>query len=176
MRLESNLNERVFRESQNLNLELAIGEKVKTVKRNFFYIPVLFTLSYLFLLQDNFFGYVLIGFGLIYLINNVNYYTYYSKYKKAHLNSIEKEILYHKSNPNELIINEFRENDFYYKDYRMEFSLIWEKFESYQIKNDFLILKSFGGNYLNFFIHKSEISEKEFDKILTFVRDKINNK
>ena len=103
-------------------------------------------------------------------------YLFYSKYKKSHLDTVESVISYCKLNPNEIIINEFREDTFYYKDYKMEFSLLWNEFERFQLKNDFLILKSFKDNVLNFFIHKSEMDTKEFDKIITIVRDKINNK
>ena len=176
MRIESKLNESYFKESQKINLNFVFGKKLKDVKHNVIMLFFLFFISYLLTSKEISLGYFFLGFGLMFLINILWFYYSYFKIKKQHLKNIEIEIDYYRENEEEFIISEFRKKDFYYKDYKMEFTLIWSKFGSFQLIGDYLVLKYFGGNHLNFFFNKEEMDSKEFDKIVVFARDNINKK
>ncbi|AOW17075.1 hypothetical protein LPB03_06195 [Polaribacter vadi] len=176
MKIESKLNESSFRKSQKINLDFVFGKKLKSVKQNLILLFFVLIISLELTSKEIILGYIFLGFALMFLINIIWFYYSYFKIKKQHLKNIETEISHYKNNPDKSIISEFRNDSFYYKDYKMEFTLIWEKFESFQIIDDYLVLKSFGANYLNFFFNKHEISSEEFDKIIIITRNNIKNK
>jgi hypothetical protein len=173
MRIESRLNKEFFRESQKINLNFVFKKKIKDIKQNLLLLLLLLVISYQLILREVELGYILFGFGLMFLINIVWFYFSYSKIKKQHFINVESKVAYYQDYPEKVIVYEFRDDDFYYKDYKMEFTLIWEKFDSFQLKSNYLVLKSFGGNYLNFFFNKEDIGSKDFDKIISIVRNKI---
>jgi hypothetical protein len=129
-------------------------------------------IGYYMITSENYFGYLLIGFGIHSITNFIDNYIHYRKNKKQYFDLIETEIDNQKKSQ-ENSIWEFNEESFCYKDYRYETKMIWSSFKSYRVIESNLFLDINIGPSLSYVLAESEIGKEEFEKVTEFIKTKI---
>ncbi len=119
-------------------------------------------------------GYFMIGLGLHFFINFINYRSFYSKNKKIYFQNVDKvAIRYEEANKTYW---EFHEDYFAYKDYKQDVKYQWEAFDNYSIIENTLFLDVSSTAGLSFMLGKSEVDNESWDEILALINNKIDVK
>jgi hypothetical protein len=172
MRFKIPFNENVYREQMLLNFEQTWKKHWTANKRRLFWTIPMFFMGALLINGENYFGYVLIGFGVHYLTNFFDYYLHYKKSKKKYSDLVESEISGHKTAEID-ILWEFNEEYFSYKDYKYESKMKWNVFKSYRVIDSNLFMDINVGPYLSYVLAEKEIGKDQFKQVIDFIKTKI---
>ncbi|MBF4470985.1 MULTISPECIES: hypothetical protein [Flavobacterium] len=172
MKFEIDFDENIYRKQMDLLFDL--GWKKKTdFHRYSQYLGVLLIVIGISLLYDNpnrFMGGLF--FLFIGLYNLLPFIYYYFKVKSVHKKfeiAKVKEVKFLKDNKKAII--EFTEKSFIMKVGDNTAVLDWEKFTLYLVKEDNLILVA--KNYEPYILDKLEVGEINFEKIISFIHERI---
>ena len=92
MKLEIPFNENIYSEQATLNFNLAWKENLKNKKKRLFWaIPSIIFGAFL-THQENYLGFLFLGIGIHYIVNFYDYYSYYKRNKTNYLERIKSEI------------------------------------------------------------------------------------
>lgn len=172
MKFELPFNEQIFKEQITLNFNTAWNKNMKINKKRLIWGVPMILLGVLILYGGNNLGFLFLAIGIHYLINFYNYYSFYKKSKKAFFELVEKE----KNNQieaNENSIWEFTDDHFRYKDYRYEAKIKWKAFKSFRVIDKNLFLDLDVGNKSSYTIGETEIGAENFNTLIEFVKLKI---
>ena len=116
-------------------------------------------------------GFLFIAIGVHYIINFYNYYSFYKKSKKTFFKLIETEKKGY-LDANENSFWELTDDYFKYKDYKYETKIKWETFKSVRIieKNLFIDINSYNLSYV---IGETELGNENFKRVTEFVKSKV---
>ena len=119
-------------------------------------------------------GYVLIAAGVYLLINFFSFLHHYNKRKNSFLKQVDAENDRYEIN-GKTCIWEFDEDFLYYSDYKQEVKYKWLAFSGFRLIQDTLFLHLGDQDTLSYVIGKKEVSEEEWDFIITLVNKKLHH-
>jgi len=170
MKFELVFNKEIYNQQMNLLFDLAWKRKILYYKNSQYLGSILIFIGVVMIFnRPSLFGFVLILFGLSNLIPFVYYYfKIKSDYKKIDLAKIKE------SEINEDLkdfIFEFTERSFIMNAGKHSISIDWEEFLMYLVKENNLILITKG--YQPYILGEIEVGRVNFQKIISFVKEKI---
>jgi len=172
MKFDIPFDEQIFKEQMDLNFNSVWNDNLKkNNKRLIWSIPIIL-LGALIIYGENYLGFLFIAIGLHYLINFINYNSYYRKSKHKFYELIKTEIIGQK-NANKNCVWEFNENYLRYKDYRFEAKIKWNAFQSVRIIEKNLFIDLNVGYHLSYIVGEKEIGVDNFEKVTEFIKSKI---
>lgn len=172
MRFEISFNENIYREQSKKYFAFIWKDfQSKNKKRLYIIIPY-FLLGVSIVYAKSNLGYLFIVISLFNLYQYYKLYQHHKTNKEKYFNIVEKNILEYSSN-DKLSINEFRNDNFYYFDFKMELTINWNLFKKFTVIENDLFLELNDGVFATFFINKEEVGEVEFNKIILFLENKI---
>jgi len=170
MKFELVFNKEIYNQQMDLLFDLAWKRKILYYKNSQYLGSILIFIGVIMIFnRPSLFGFVLILFGLSNLIPFVYYYfKIKSNYKKIDLAKIKE------SEINEDLkdfIFEFTERSFIMNAGKYSISIDWEEFIMYLVKENNLILIT--KDYQPYILGEIEVGRVNFQKIISFVKEKI---
>jgi hypothetical protein len=172
MKFELPFNEQIYKEQIILNFNTAWNKNLKNNKKRLILVVPMILMGVLIIYGGNNIGFLFLAIGIHNLINFYEYYSFYKKNKNVFFELVEKE----KSNQieaNENSIWEFTEDHFRYKDYKYEAKIKWKAFKSFRVIDKHLFLDLDVGDKSAYTIGETEIGAENFNKLIEFVKLKI---
>ena len=172
MKFQLPFKEQIYIEQMNLNFETVWNFNLKKNKKRLIWgIPTIIFGGLIIYGKSNL-GYLFIAIGIHYLINFYDYYSFYKKSKNTFLEIVKTE-KNEQIKANENSLWEFNDDFFGYKDYKYETKIKWEAFKSFRIIEKNLFLDLNVGNNSSYIIGEIEVGTENFNKIIEFVKSKI---
>lgn len=175
MKFELPFNEQIFNEQMTLNFNTAWKDNLKKNKKRLIWAIPMILLGGLIIYGENNLGFLFIAIGMHYLINFYDYYSYYKKSKNTFFELVETEKK-GQIDADENSIWEFNDDHFGYKDYKYETKIKWEAFNSTRVIDKNLFIDLNVGNNSSYVIGDSELGTENFNKVTEFVKAKVKKK
>jgi len=172
MKLEIPFEENIYLEQTTLNFTLAWKDNLKKNKKRLYWALPSIIFGAFLVYRENYLGFLFLGIGLHYAINFYDYYSYYKKSKTEYFELIKSEIEGQKA-AGQNSLWEFNDDHFRYKYYKYDAKIKWNAFKSYRIidKNIFLDLEV--GNNSSYILGEIEVGKDRFEEIIEFVKKKV---
>lgn len=172
MKFEIPFNEDITRRQFKLKYDLTWNKTLKKHKTNLNVSIISVLLGSLIVYGNDNIGLIMVTIGFlglyIYYRSNLIYRENKRKYENAFNDEIEK---FKKSKEN--TIWEFHDDYFKYKDYKYDFKITWEGFNSYRIIEDNIFIDMNAESQLSYILAKEEIGEESFQTLIDFVDTKL---
>lgn len=175
MKFELPFKEQIYNEQMTLNFNTVWNKNLKKNKKRLIWAIPMILLGGLIIYGENNLGFLFIAIGIHYLINFYDYYSFYKKSKNTFFELVETEKI-GQIKANENSFWEFNDDHFRYKDYKYEAKIKWEAFKSNRIIDKNLFLDLNVGNNSSYILGEIEIGTENFNKITEFVKSKIGQK
>lgn len=177
MRVELKFNKEIHRSQLEVFMDEAFKPGLKKTYKTFAVGLILIAVSsYEFFLSnrtDVFFACISLALGTHYLIQCINHFHLVYKTKKDYREKIEKDIV-RMDQTDQLIIMEFTEEHFYYKELDYNSQIKWCMFQSFRIVEDNIFIDMNRGVQTSYIINESYVGEEKYQEILEFVSKHID--
>lgn len=171
MKIELPFNKETLLEQTNLNHRELWKSNLKQNRRRLIWVGLSGLTGWYLIVTGDQMGYLMVGLGVLFLVNFVNYEWYYSKTKKNYFLKVDKLVKeFEKIKQNS--IWDFDEEFFSYADHRFESKIKWSTFQGYRLidNNIFLDFDSAVGQ--SFILSKHEVSDDQWEFINELVKRK----
>ncbi|MUU79904.1 hypothetical protein [Winogradskyella endarachnes] len=172
MKFELPFNEQTYNEQMTLNFNTAWNDNLKKNKKRLILAIPMILLGGLIIYGENYLGFLFIAIGIHYLINFYDYYSYYKKSKNNFFELVKTE-KNGQLDAGENSVWEFNDEYFRYKDYKYEAKIKWEAFKSTRVIDKNLFIDLNVGNKSSYVIGETELGTENFNKVTEFVKTKV---
>ncbi len=166
-------NRQNFHDESDLRWKLSWNDSIRSTRRMLVYAISLLIVAYVFFALQTFLWIIAFAFGLHYLLTFIYYFRHEKKSKKSYNERIEK-FIDEFENAKEDQLWEFGEEDFHYRDHRMDMKINWQTYKGYEIISDYIVLHfKYTTRNDSFFISKTDLGDENYARVKSFIEEKL---
>lgn len=173
MKFEIPFNRTFYQYQSKLEFRISWEEHLKNIRDWLKIGGIIFLVGVVMLVCNSLMGFIPLVIGGYYLAFYFQYYRNYRVEKKDYFDRVDRYMEKFEAS-GEPQLWEFSEEKFHFGDFQYEVFLKWENFSCFRIVEENLIMYLEDSDLSDFYaLGKAEVGEKNFDKVVEFVKTKL---